>query len=438
MYGLTEECAAIIDATGLAEEKFTLPSFQPLIPDPPLPIMPMQSNWPILPMSQSLLERALIDENGDILLEEPAINGFTDGLTTFEKDLNGVQGTDLINVAEDGATWDEVDDGAGTWDLGDGEGDEDIVDIPEPQAEGISDVEYWIRSSPLAADHIAAGSFNSAMKLLNRQVGAVNFGPLKPKFMQIYWTSRTFLSANPGLPPLEFHLRHDQRGVSGHLLPRLPWDFEKIKSVQMREAFKYVTNNKVEEAITTLRDVLHTILLLVVWSKQDADEFAKTVETIREYLVGLSIEVARRNVDVSTPEGVKRNLELAAYFTHSQLSPQHQGLAYMQAMTQFSKYKNIATAGAFAQKYLALNIGKPEMAERVCWNERYRLTGRQRKWLCWPSEIREIQLKSIMTSLRHLLCVQHHLLRFIKGRLLFRTHLLGHCISQSTKESCVV
>jgi coatomer protein complex subunit alpha (xenin) len=370
MYGLTEECAGIIDATGLAEEKFTLPSFQPLIPDPPLPIMPMQSNWPILPMSQSLLERALIDENGDILLEEPAINGFTDGLTTFEKDLNGAQGTDLINVAEDGATWDEVDDGAGTWDLGDGEGDEDIVDIPEPQAEGISDVEYWIRSSPLAADHIAAGSFDSAMKLLNRQVGAVNFGPLKPKFMQIYWTSRTFLSANPGLPPLEFHLRHDQRGVSSHSLPRLPWDFEKIKSVQMREAFKYVTNNKVEEAITTLRDVLHTILLLAVSSKQDADEFAKTVETIREYLVGLSIEVARRNVDVSTPEGVKRNLELAAYFTHSQLSPQHQGLAYMQAMTQFSKYKNIATAGVFAQKYLALNVGKPEMAERVCRNER--------------------------------------------------------------------
>src|ERR1700737_4112187 len=147
MYGLTEECAAIIDATGLAEENITLPSFQPLIPDPPLPIMPMQSNWPILPMSQSLLERALIDENGDILMEEPAINGFTDDLTTFEKDLNGAQGTDLINIAEDGATWDEVDDGAGTWDLGDGEGDEDIVDIQEPLADGISDVEYWIRSS---------------------------------------------------------------------------------------------------------------------------------------------------------------------------------------------------------------------------------------------------------------------------------------------------
>jgi coatomer protein complex subunit alpha (xenin) len=79
----------------------------------------------------------------------------------------------------------------------------------------------------------------------------------------------------------------------------------------------------------------------------------------------LSTEVTRRNLDVSTPEGIKRNLELAAYFTHFQLTPQHRGLAYMQAMTQFNKCKNIATAGVFAQKYIALGIGRPDAIDRV-------------------------------------------------------------------------
>ena len=217
----------------------------------------------------------------------------------------------------------------------------------------------------MAADHIAAGSFETAMQLLNRQVGAVNFEPLKPKFMQIYQASRTFLAANPGLPPLELYVRRDQDDKS-RSLPRLPWDYEKIKTVQMREALKLVTANKVEEAISSLREILHTLLLFAASSKAEADDVARTVETIREYMVGLSIEVARRGLDVSTPEGVKRNLELAAYFTNSQLTPQHRGLAYMQAMTQFNKYKNIATAGVFAQKYIALGVGKPDAVERVC------------------------------------------------------------------------
>jgi coatomer subunit alpha len=361
-YGLSEECAAILEATGLTEEEIILPSSELHIPDPPLAISSVQPKWPILPTSQSFLERAFTDELGDLLVEEPTTNGYADDLAIFEKGLNGIRETDLINVTED--SWEEVGDSAAGWDMGEEEGDDEILDAPMAEVDGISDVEYWLRNSPLAADHVAAGSFETAMQLLYRQVGAVNFGPLKPKFMQIYQTSTTFLAANPGLPPLEFYLRRDQ-GDKSHSLPRLPWDYEKIKSVQMREAFKAIMANKVEEAIVTLRDVLHTLLLFAASSKSEADEVGKTVQTIREYIVGLSIEVARRNLDLSTPDGVKRNLELAAYFTHSQLSPQHRGLAYMQAMIQFNKYKNIATAGVFAQKFIALNIGTPEKIDRV-------------------------------------------------------------------------
>jgi coatomer subunit alpha len=364
-YGLTEECAAILEATGLTEEAISLPKSESHLPDPPQPISPMQSNWPILPSSRSLLEKALTDELGDLALEEPSTNGYADDLTAFEKGLNGTQEPNLITITEDGETWEEV--GGEGWDIGGEEdGIADDMGVEEiPTEGGVSDAEYWVRNSPLAADHIAAGSFDSAMQLLNRQVGAVNFEPLKPKFMQIYQASRTFLAANPGLPPIELFVRRDH-GDKSRSLPRLPWDYEKIKLVQMRDALKLVTGNKVEEAIVALREILCTLLLFAASDKAEADDVAKTVETIREYIVALSVEVARRGLDVSTPEGMKRNLELAAYFTNFQLTTQHRGLAYQQAMAQFNKYKNIATAGVFAQKYVALGIGKPDAVDRVC------------------------------------------------------------------------
>jgi coatomer subunit alpha len=285
-------------------------------------------------------------------------------MNAFERDLNGVKEAGLIDVAETGESWGDAGDAEG-WDIGD-EGVEDDIGLTETevQAEGISQAEYWIRNSPLAADHIAAGSFESAMQLLNRQVGAVNFEPLKPKFLQIYQASRAFLAANPGLPALELFNRRDEDDIT-HSLPWLPWDYDKIKTVELREALKLVRANKVEEAITTMREILHTLLLYAADSKEEADDVAKTVEQLREYIIGLSIETARRALDLSTPEGVKRNLELAAYFTNSQLTNEHKGLALQTAMAQFNKYKNIATAGVFAQRYVDLGVGRPELVERV-------------------------------------------------------------------------
>ena len=371
-YGLAEECAAILEATGLTEDEITLPSTKSHIPDGPRPIAPVPSNWPILPSSRSLLEKALTDELGDMTLEEPGANGYAGDLNAFERGLNGSHEPDLINVAGEDESWEELGDGgAAGWDVGD-EGDEGMDEdlglgagkLEATQGAGVSDAEYWVRNSPLAADHIAAGSFESAMQLLHRQVGLVNFEPLKPKFMQIYQASRTFLAANPGLSSLELYVRRDH-GDRTRSLPRLPWDLEKIKTVQLREAFRLVTANKVEEAIVAFREILHILLLFAAASQAEADDVAKTVETIREYIVGLSIEVTRRGLDTSTPEGVKRNLELAAYFTNAQMTPQHRGFAYMQAMRELNKHKNIATAGVFAQKYIALAVGKPDAVERV-------------------------------------------------------------------------
>jgi coatomer subunit alpha len=439
-YGLTEECTAILEVAGLNEEEISLPA-KPHVANPPRAIAPMESNWPLLPSSRSLLEKALTDELGSSVLEEPATNGYADDLNAFEKGLNGTQESDLINVAEDGENWEEAGEGGEGWDIEEEEGEGEVEGVIEPatEGEGISDAEYWIRNSPLAGDHIAAGSFESAMQLLNRQVGAINFEPLKPRFLQIYQASRMFLAANPGLPPLELYVRRNL-GDRSRSLPRLPWDYEKIKTIQMREALKLVTANKVEEAIVVLRQILHTLLLFTVSSKAEADEITKTVETIREYIVALSVELTRRSIDVSTPNGIKRNLELAAYFTNFQLlTPQHRGLAYQQAMTQFNKYKNIATTGVFAEKFIALGVGRPEAVERVCFSSFYSLTFiRRRGLLLLPNGIHEIQSRLIMINLHPLLSALHRTLRFIKDHHLFQIHLRVLCISQSIKVSYVM
>src|SRR5437868_1782870 len=75
------------------------------------------------------------------------------------------------------------------------------VESTDAGGAGSSEADLWARNSPIAADHVAAGSFESAMNLLNRQVGAVNFAPLKPRFMEVYSATKTYLPASPGLPP---------------------------------------------------------------------------------------------------------------------------------------------------------------------------------------------------------------------------------------------
>jgi coatomer subunit alpha len=359
-HGLTEECSSILEEAGVSEDEIALSSssFSPLTPL--RPIATMSSNWPLLPSSRSLFESAL----GDEITMDAVATSFEELLR--EKGPNGVS-TTLMNMESDNLmdeeNWENHEETAGGWAIDDEEEDE-IVDtaVEEAPVQSVPDSELWVLKSPLAAHHAAAGSFESAVQLLVRQVGLSNPEPLKAKFLQIYQASRTFLPIESGLPPLEIYIRRDDEKKS---LPRLPWNFEHIKNVQLREATKLVTANKLEQAVPALRDILHTLLLFAASSQAEADDVAKTVETIREYIIGLSVEIQRRGIDTSTPEGIKRNLELAAYFTHFQMSPQHRGLAYIQAMTQFNKYKNTATAGEFAQKYIALGIGRSDYVEKV-------------------------------------------------------------------------
>lgn len=87
-------------------------------------------------------------------------------------------------------------------------------------------------------------------------------------------------------------------------------------------------------------------------------QLQELVVVCREYLIGLSLETERRRIQ-EAPESQKRQLELAAYFTHCRLQPAHLSLALRLAMTTFTKAKNYPTAATFAQKLLDLNPAPP-------------------------------------------------------------------------------
>ena len=79
---------------------------------------------------------------------------------------------------------------------GDQEGDSENGFYVPPNV-GKKDEDYWT-DSPLAADHVAAGSFTTAMKLLHRQIGAINFVPLKTSFLKVNGSSTVLLNGLPG------------------------------------------------------------------------------------------------------------------------------------------------------------------------------------------------------------------------------------------------
>ena len=55
------------------------------------------------------------------------------------------------------------------------------------------------------------------------------------------------------------------------------------------------------------------------------------------------------------PSNVKRNLELAAYFTHCNLQPPHMQIALRSAISVFAKANNHATSAKLARRLLDLN-----------------------------------------------------------------------------------
>ena len=120
--------------------------------------------------------------------------GFESGATNIDDNLgfdnNNDDDDDDDDDGEGGAFGGEDD--AEAWDLDDelDIGDDDIVNENVPEfVTTENEIGDWLRNAKTPATYVAAGGFEQAASLLNKQIGVVNFEPLRTRFNQVYGAS---------------------------------------------------------------------------------------------------------------------------------------------------------------------------------------------------------------------------------------------------------
>ncbi|KAJ1649424.1 hypothetical protein IWQ61_009489, partial [Dispira simplex] len=375
-HGLEEEAESILTLAGVDPEDVELPAEiqDAMLLMPPAPVYRQtELNWPLLAVPKSVFDKFFAGEEGGNtvnLLDDQATAIGGDWGVADDLDIPGLNIHDGSHFPTDG--------------MRDLIGDEDVDQLADPTAWGIDadldlpaedelavdssarvaasveapargtrESELWSRNSSLAVDHIAAGSFRTAMQLLKQQAGVVNFAPLKTHFMTIYQTTQTYVAADGCTPALYFGVRRTLDETQPHkLLPAIAYNFHSA-TAQIQEGLKKTTGGRFQEAIEQLRAVLQFLLFSVVATEVDKEEVQGMVAECREYLVGLSMERARQEL-AGRPDQVKRVLELSAYFTHCVLQPIHQQLALRSAMVLHYKQKNFMTASSLVRRLLEL------------------------------------------------------------------------------------
>lgn len=371
-YGLNEE-AEELKAMLDPEKKLPIPDPNAQLLQPPLPILPNEENWPLLSVSRGFFEGAiaatkgksglksaadvlLVDENGEDGVGAGEGWGDEADLDLDGEEKNNLDEDDFMNANEDG-----VEDGPG-WDVD----DLDMQDIPggnEPTADddnffvaptrGHPPGHYWTKNSKLVVDHILAGSFETACRLLNEQVAVVNFEPLKTLFMMTWSRSRVALQGLSHLSPI---WAYPQRNPHEDFMKGLPAIGLKLTNLisSLQNCYQLTTVGKFQDAVDRFRSLLHSVLLLSIDNKQEINEAKQLLEICREYILGLSMEIQRKSMPKETIENQKRSCEMAAYFTHVRLQPVHQILTLRTALNLFFKLKNYQTAASFARRLLEL------------------------------------------------------------------------------------
>jgi coatomer subunit alpha len=281
--GLDEVAEQILEAAGMTEEDVpALASSSTGHLAPPRVITGGTLDWPSRPIGDNYFAKALanghsltdtngaIRSNGEVADEgaaELSAWGNEDGLAAVVDDAG-------LDGEEEEEGWDldaEVPEVSGA-DAEEAEVEETTAGV-EGMAPGISENDIWVRNSPLAADHVAAGSFETAMQLLNRQVAAVEFAPLKPLFLSVYRASHLYIQANPSLPPIQIHARRNPKATAtSDVFPVVSCSLQSIVANELQEAYTSVRKAKFVDALAQFRAIIQSMLLVVVQTDAQAQE----------------------------------------------------------------------------------------------------------------------------------------------------------------------
>lgn len=386
-HGLTEQAEAILAAAGKTEADIELPEMPDQLPSTPKPVTQLEDpNWPLLTVSKSFFEGAFVQQQQQQQSQKPGAPisapsfNYDDQIDNIEEaggdwgddDDLGIASSskpaldnDLLGTPNDNEFEDDDLNGDGGWDDDDdikAELDAEMGHVAAKEtaefvapAEGVNENAVWAQNSGVAADHIAAGSFETAMQILNRQKGIVKFEPLKSHFLAIYQAAHVSVAGVASTSSVTYNLRRNPEASSPrNTLPVAVYNFQTIVTTQLQMAYRLFTSGKLVAAAQHFKLLLHSVLFTVTANDGEANELVQLVDICREYLLGLSMEQKRRSITGQTPEDMKRALELAAYFAHCQLQTPHMQLALRQATKQAFRTKNFSTASQFASRLLEL------------------------------------------------------------------------------------
>ncbi|GAA0140874.1 vesicle coat protein [Lithospermum erythrorhizon] len=328
---------------------------------PPKPVL-CGGDWPLLTVSKGMFHGGLdnIGNNAQEDYEDAADADWGEGLDIV--DVDNLQNGDISLDLEVGEVHGENEDEGG-WDL------EDLdlppeTDTPKTATHDRSSVfvaptpgmpvsQIWVQKSSLAAEHAAAGNFDTAMRLLSRQLGVKNFSPLKSLFVDLHMGSHSYLRALSSAPVISVAIERgwsESASPNVRAPPSLVFDFSQLEE-KLKAGYKATTEGKFSEALRVFLSILHTAPLIVVESRREVDEVKELIVIAKEYAQAMQMELKRREMKGDPV----RQQELAAYFTHCNLQVPHLRLAVLNAMTVCYKAGNLATAANFARRLLESN-----------------------------------------------------------------------------------
>lgn len=190
-----------------------------------------------------------------------------------------------------------------------GTGDETVGFFVAP-TKGTSLAQIWCNNSKLPVDHVLAGSFETAMRLLHDQVGVVDFTEYKNIFIQTYARSRTCFSTLPSISGLyAYPSRNPHSQNPKQILPAIGLKLNDLIQ-RLQKSYELTTTGKFGDAVDNFRSILLSVPLLVVETKQEIAEAQQLLEMCREYIVGLQMEMYRKELPKDTVEDQKRICEV--------------------------------------------------------------------------------------------------------------------------------
>ncbi|KAJ1435979.1 WD40/YVTN repeat-like-containing domain superfamily [Sesbania bispinosa] len=330
---------------------------------PPSPVL-CGTDWPLLRVMRGIFDGAFDNSGHGAVDEEYEAADGDWGEELDIVDVDGLQNGDIAaTLALDDGEVAEENDEEGGWEMEDLELPPE-ADTPKasistrssvfvPPVPGMPVSQIWIQKSSLAADHAAAGNFDTAMRLLNRQLGIRNFAPLKSMFLDLNTGSHSYLRAFSSAPIISLAVERgwsESTAANVRGSPVVPFKLSQLDE-KLKAGYKLTTAGKFTEALRTFVNILHTIPLIVVESRREVDDVKELVIIVKEYVLALQMELKRREIK----DNPARQQELAAYFTHCNLQTPHLRLALHSAMVVCFKAKNLATASTFARRLLETN-----------------------------------------------------------------------------------